>query len=54
MSATVLLLLSLPVLALWLGPAVLFTACASFGPCLRLAEGIRRALARGRLARSHG
>lgn len=53
MSATALALLSLPVLVLWLGPAVLITACVSFGPCARAADRLRRALARAWLARSH-
>lgn len=44
MSTTALVLLSFPTLVLWLGPAVLIVACASFGPCRRAADRLRRAL----------
>jgi len=53
MSTTALVLLSLTTLLLWLSPALVISACASFGPCVRAAERLRRALARTREARSH-
>jgi len=46
MSTTALVLLSFPTLVLWLGPAVLIAACLSFGPCVRAADRLRRAIHR--------